>query len=113
MTTNGTLRGYAIRVDPAALGYPLAAFVLLSISQAGGDQVTARLAELPQVVEIHAVTGEADLLVKVVARNTADLRAVTDRMVNVEGVVRSNTAVSLVESMPTRLRALLEVVSGA
>ena len=112
MTTNGTLRGYAIRVDPAALGYPLAAFVLLSISQAGGDQVTARLAELPQVVEIHAVTGEADLLVKVVARNTADLRAVTDRMVNVEGVVRSNTAVSLVESMPTRLRALLEVVSG-
>jgi DNA-binding Lrp family transcriptional regulator len=111
MAANGVLRGYAVRVDPAALGYPLAAFLLLSISQAGGERVTALLAEMPQVVEIHAITGEADLLVKVVARDTADLLRVTDRMVNIEGVVRSNTAVSLVESMPIRMRALLAVVA--
>ena len=42
MAASGVLRGFAVRLDPAALGYPLAAFVLLSISQAGGERVTAR-----------------------------------------------------------------------
>jgi DNA-binding Lrp family transcriptional regulator len=111
MAGDGTLRGYSVRVDPAALGYPLVAFVLLSISQAGGDEVIAQLAEIAQVVEIHAVSGEADLLVKVVARTSADLLAVTGRMVGIEGVVRSNTAVSLVESMPIRMRPLLAVAA--
>jgi DNA-binding Lrp family transcriptional regulator len=63
---------------------------------------------VPEVVEIHATTGEADFLVKVVARGTEDLHRVTNAMLTIAGVQRTNTAISLVEAMPARLRPLLE-----
>lgn len=101
------LRPPSTRVDPAALGYPLTAFVSLSISQASSDATRDGLRGLPEVVEVHAITGEADLLVRVVARDTADLRRVTATVLGVPGVVRTSTAVSLQVEMPIRLEALL------
>ena len=105
----GALRSFGQRVDPAALGYPLVAFVSLSISQSDGDQATEDLKRIPEVIEIHSTTGDADLLVKVVARDTADLYRVTTSMLELRGVQRSSTAISLAEQLPTRMRALLEV----
>ena len=108
LTRIGALKEPSRRVDPAALGYSLVAFVSIAISQATGHLAEAGLAELPEVVEIHSTTGEADLLVKVLARSTEELRRITVEMLAIEGVVRTNTAISLVETMPLRLRPLLE-----
>ncbi len=106
------LRGFGQRVDPAALGYPLAAFVSLEISQTSGEAAAAGLQALPEVVEVHSTTGDADMLVKVVARDTAHLYQVTTDMLAIPGVVRSSTAISLAEVQPTRMRLLLEAVAA-
>lgn len=111
LAREGALRDFGQRVDPAALGYPLVAFVSLEISQSSGDAAAAGLIALPEVVEIHSTTGDADLLVKVVARDTAHLYRVTNTMLTIPGVKRSSTAISLAEVLPTRLRALLEAVA--
>ena len=111
LTASGTLKNYSRRLDPAALGYPLVAFVSIAISQTDGHLATMGLQRHPEVVEIHAITGDADLLVKVVARNTEDLHRITNAMLTVNGVVRTNTAISLGEAMPLRMRALLEAVA--
>ncbi len=113
LTASGTLKNYSRRLDPAALGYPLVAFVSIAISQTDGHLATAGLQRHPEVVEIHAITGDADLLVKVVARNTEDLHRITNAMLTVSGVVRTNTAISLGEAMPLRMRALLEAAARA
>ena len=110
---NGALRSFSQRVDPAALGYPLTAFVYISVSQELGRLGAEGLARIPEVIEIHSITGDADFLAKVVARDTEDLYRVTNGMLAVEGVVRTNTSISLVETMPTRLRALLETAVDA
>lgn len=102
------LRSFASRIDPAALGYPLVAFVSLSISQSQGDEAGEGLAAIPEIVEMHATTGEADMLVKVVARDTAHLHQVTTSMLRIPGVHRSSTAISLAEVFPPRLRPLVE-----
>lgn len=106
------LRSFGQRVDPAALGYPLVAFVSLEISQTSGEAAAAGLVALPEVVEIHSTSGDADMLVKVVARDTAHLYQVTNAMLAIPGVVRSSTAISLAEVLPTRLRSLLEAVAA-
>lgn len=105
--TAHALRSFSHRIDPAALGYPLVAFVSLSISQAEGAAAAEGLMALPEVVEMHATTGDADVLAKVVARDTAHLHRVTTAMLKVPGVHRSSTAISLDEHLPTRLRPLL------
>ncbi len=112
MRSAGVLREQSRRVDPAHLGRPMVAFVSVELSQASGEQATRALCEVPEVVEAHATTGEADLLLKVVARDTADLHRLTGALIAVPGVVRMSTVVSLREQMPLRLRALLEELAS-
>ncbi|MEU8620196.1 Lrp/AsnC family transcriptional regulator [Streptomyces sp. NPDC048623] len=111
MERAGTLLGFSQRVSPASMGYTLVAFVSLAISQSEGTSAMTLLEDIPEVVEVHATTGEADLLAKVVARDTADLHRINQTILRIDGVVRSSTAVSLWEAMPNRTRALLESVA--
>lgn len=112
LQSGGALGAVTRRLDPAALGYGLTAFVWISVSQEDGERTSDALARLPEVIEIHATTGEADFLAKVVARDTADLHRLTTRMLLIEGVLRTNTTVSLHEVLAPRLRALLEELAS-
>ncbi|MFF3501102.1 Lrp/AsnC family transcriptional regulator [Streptomyces sp. NPDC003247] len=111
MDREGVLREFSRRVDPAALGNRLVAFVSISLSQTSTPRPAEELHDIPEVVEMHSTTGDADLLVKVVAQDTADLHRVNGRILAAPGVVRTNTAISLCEEMPLRMRALIEAVA--
>jgi DNA-binding Lrp family transcriptional regulator len=104
----GVITGYGPEVDPAALGYEVTAFVTLEIRQAGGhDPVAERLAAIPEVLEVHTITGAGDMLCRVVARSNADLQRVIDAIVSAEGVVRSATLISLAAQVPYRVLPLV------
>lgn len=104
---DGSLRAPSLRVDPRAAGRPLVAFVQLSIDQSQSEAANTGVAAVPEVVEVHATTGDHDLLAKVVARDTADLLRVTNAVLACPGVLRANTMVSLDEIVPTRIAPLL------
>ncbi|MGW1272872.1 Lrp/AsnC family transcriptional regulator, partial [Streptomyces sp. NPDC002491] len=104
---SGHLKEPSRRVDPAALGYPLLALITLSISQRVGRPTREGILRIPEVVELLVTTGDADLLARVVARDTTDLHRITDRLLEVPGVVRSNTAIVLMELQPLSVRPLL------
>ncbi|MGG6381395.1 aminotransferase class I/II-fold pyridoxal phosphate-dependent enzyme [Paenarthrobacter sp. NEAU-H11] len=59
---SGALRSFSRRLDPAALGYELTAFLSLSISQTRTGSVEDGLAAIPEVIEVHTTTGDADLM---------------------------------------------------
>jgi len=104
----GVITGYGPDVDPAALGYEVTAFITLEIRQAGGhDPVAERLATIPEVLEVHTITGAGDMLCRVVARSNADLQRVLDAIVSAEGVVRSSTLISLAAQVPYRVLPLV------
>ena len=100
----GVITGYGPDVDPAALGYEVTAFITLEIRQVGGhDPVAERLAAIPEVLEVHTITGPGDMLCRVVARTNADLQRVLDAIVSAEGVIRSATVISLATQVPYRI----------
>ena len=108
MAERGVITGYGPEVDPAALGYEVTAFITLEIRQAGGhDPVAERLAAIPEVLEVHTITGAGDMLCRVVARGNADLQRVLDAIVSAEGVVRSATLISLATQVPYRVLPLV------
>lgn len=107
----GTLAPESRRLDAAALGFPLTAFIALSLSQSAADEAYRHLAELAQVVEVHSTTGDADLLVRVVAKDTSDLHRVTRSMLELPGVTRTSTTVSLSEVVPYRLTRILDQIA--
>lgn len=107
MAADRALKPVSRRVDPAALGYGLVAFMSLAVSQAEPEGVHEGLLDLPEVIEVHYTTGDADLLAQVVAKDTADLHRITKAILAIDGVDRTSTAISLAEVIPYRPRALL------
>ena len=62
------LRAFSRRLDARALGLDLMAFVELSIRQGAGGEALSALADIPEIIEIHSTTGNADVLLKVLAK---------------------------------------------
>ncbi len=107
----GILKGFPPEVDLAEMGYGLTAFAVLEIAQGKRAEVADRLAAIDEVCEVHATTGEGDLLVRMVARDNADLQRVIDEVVDVRWVVRTSTSIALSTPIPPRVRPLLERVA--
>ena len=108
---SGALGPVSRRLDPTALGYELMAFISLSIRQTRTGSVEEGLAAIPEVIEVHATTGDADLIAKVVARGTADFYRITNQILEIEGIQRTSTAISVREHVPFRYAALLNRIS--
>ena len=114
MQERGVITGYGPEVDPAALGYEVTAFITLEIRQASGhDPVAERLATIPEVLEVHTITGVGDMLCRVVARSNADMQRVLDAIVSTEGVVRSATLISLATQVSYRVLPLVRAAANA
>ncbi|GAA0356127.1 Lrp/AsnC family transcriptional regulator [Actinoallomurus spadix] len=108
----GVIRGFGPEVDPAKLGYQVTAFVTLEIRQAGGhDPVAARLAAIPEVIEVHTITGGGDMLCRIVGRGNQDLQRVIDLIVDVEGVQRTSTVIALATPVPQRTLPLVRAAA--
>jgi len=108
LEASGVVTGFGPQVDPGALGFGVTAFVTLEIRQARGhDELAARLADIPEVIEVHTITGAGDLLCRIVARSNADLQRVIDAIVAVDDVQRTSTVVALATLVPHRVLPLV------
>jgi Transcriptional regulators len=105
------LSAVELRVDPAELGYPITAYVLMVLRQRYLDQVAEELAAVPEVVEVLGISGEVDLLVQVVARDGDDLYRIAGRLLAIEGVERTTTSLVMRRLVPHRLEPLLRRIA--
>jgi DNA-binding Lrp family transcriptional regulator len=113
MQRSGVIADLAPTVDPAALGFPVTAFVTVEIAQGRGRRdVVDHLASIPEVIEVHTITGAADLLAQVVSRDNADLQRVIDDVVRDPAVVRASTAIALDTPVRHRTGPLVRSVAG-
>ncbi|NUW32766.1 Lrp/AsnC family transcriptional regulator [Nonomuraea sp. SMC257] len=90
----GVIRRTTVEVDPAELGRPVTAYVLVDGSTWMGD-TAERLRGIPAVEEAHVIAGPASLLLKVRTATTRDLQRVLRQVFEVEGVTGTQTVVVL------------------
>jgi DNA-binding Lrp family transcriptional regulator len=98
-------------VRPEALGYPLGAYVTVQVVQRSLTDVSAALAAIPEVIEVTGLSGVTDLLVHVVARDADDLWRITEQVLAIPGVQRTDTALSLRRFVEPRLAPLIERIA--
>ena len=91
------IRGYAALLSPDAVGFPLTAFIWVTLeTPAHRRAFLGRVSTLAEVQECHHVTGDDDYLIKVRCRGPADLdRLLTEQLKGGPGVVRTRTQVVL------------------
>ncbi len=95
----GIVQGYALRLDPQALGLAVTAFIFVSMDKSRlgrpADAVAALLAR-DEVTECHTVTGDHDFLLKVVVESLGALSAFLAEAVSpLEGVQNIATQVAM------------------
>ena len=93
----GVLRGYAALIDPASVGYPLTAFIAVTLgSQRQRLSFLRAIEKMEQVCECHHVAGDDDYLLKVRCRGTADLDDLLAKQLKERlGVARTRTTIVL------------------
>lgn len=107
LAARGVIAGWGPELDPAALGYPVTAFLTLEIRQgAGHDAVAAHLVTIPEVLEAHTITGPGDMWVRVVATSNADLQRVIDAVLSDEAITRSSAVIALATQVCYRVLPL-------
>jgi DNA-binding Lrp family transcriptional regulator len=107
LVQRGVIASFAPTLDPAALGYPVTAFVTLEISQGKGKAVQTHLNAIPEVLEVHTITGQGDMLCRVVAGSHEDLQRVLDRLTESSVIVRSSTVIAMTTPISHRVLPLV------
>lgn len=93
----GVILGYNARVDPAALGKDICAFVDVTIEHPKYfEAFTRKVLAMPEVLECHRVAGAASYLLKVRTENTRTLDTLlVQALRTIPGVNHTHTTIVL------------------
>jgi Lrp/AsnC family transcriptional regulator, leucine-responsive regulatory protein len=97
----GVITGYAVTLDPAALGYPVTAYTRIKPTPGQIPKIIQIVTTIPEISECHRITGEDCFLMKVHARTIQDLERILDQV-----ALYGQTVTSIVQSSPVFPRAL-------
>jgi len=92
---DGTIGAIEARLDGAAIGRPLLAFVHVDTEGWGAKRELQGLLALPEFEEMHTVAGDTCLLLKVRVADSAALEGLLARLYDVPGVRGTRTQVVL------------------
>lgn len=104
---------YERTISASALGFPLQAVLWLTVRQKSLPAITAALTLIPEIVQAYGLSGQADLLVHVAARDARHLFDVDARILAIDDVERTETSLVMGEILPHRVRPLLGLAEQA
>jgi DNA-binding Lrp family transcriptional regulator len=113
LVERGVIDDFAPRLSTEALGYAVTAFATLEISQGRGAEVLDHLSRIPEVLEVHTITGPGDLLCRLVARSNTDLQRVIDNVVSQPAIERTSTSIAMSNPVGFRVLPLVRRVEDA
>ena len=94
----GILRKFTIATDNVLLGYDHLAFIGININEGSADEVIASLSQLDEILELHEIYGQFDLLLKIRAKSLEEMREI---VVNKIGKVPQITEAELMTVLKT------------
>lgn len=97
----GIVRGTKLDIDYSKLGYNISCYIgiYLEKSYLYKNAVDA-LRIIPEVVEIHAITGQYTIFIKVLCKDTPHFREILDTKIHkVKGITRTESFMSIEETL--------------
>ena len=105
MEEAGIVEKNTLKVNYAKLGYDITAFIGVFLQKSDlYDFVLSQLKEIPEVTNAHYTTGNYSMFIRVHCKDTSHLKEVLhDKIQKVEGIERTDTMISLEESLDRSL----------
>lgn len=101
----GVIIGSGYHVNPSTLGYNTCTYVGITLERGSMyKRVVSEFEKIPEIVECHFTTGPYTMLVKLYARDNAHLmELLNNRLQEIEGVISTETLISLKQSIKTEI----------
>jgi Lrp/AsnC family transcriptional regulator for asnA, asnC and gidA len=81
MIAAGIINKFTISVDNDLLGYDHMAFMGINISPGSADQIISDILKIEEVLEIHELHGQFDLLLKICAKDLNQIREIVENKI--------------------------------
>lgn len=98
LVQNGIIKRFTVQTDYSKLGKSVTAYILISFMSTSGvsqREAAARIAEIPDVYEVHVISGDWDIIAKARGASIQSIgELVLDQIRNVKGVERTLTCTS-------------------
>lgn len=106
MEEAGIVERTTLRLNYSKLGYDITAFIGIYLQKSAlYEKVLNELKKIQEITNIHYTTGNYSMFVKIHCRDTNHLKEVLhDKMQQVEGIERTETMISLEESLDRTLK---------
>lgn len=107
MEEAGIITGSSLRIDYKKLGYSFIAYVGIFLNKTSQTQfVLERIHDIPYVTVAHVTTGKFNIFCKIRAKNTTQAKDIIYMIDDIEGVTRTETMISLEESINDKKRLM-------
>jgi Lrp/AsnC family transcriptional regulator for asnA, asnC and gidA len=107
MEEGGIIKGSSLSLDYIKLGYSFIAYVGVFLQKTSQTKfVLERIHEIPYVTVAHITTGKFNVFCKIRARNTEHAKEVIFMIDDIDGVYRTETMISLEESLNDKKRLM-------
>ena len=107
MEEAGIITGSSLRLDYNKLGYSFIAYVGIYLLKTSQTQfVLERINEILYVTVAHVTTGKFNIFCKIRAKNTTHAKEIIYKLDDIEGVTRTETMISLEESINDKKRLM-------
>jgi DNA-binding Lrp family transcriptional regulator len=113
LEARGVITGHGPEVDPAAMGYPIAAFMFIELAQGRLSEAVEVLDAIPEVLEADAISGPQDLICRIVARDTEHLQELVNRLLATPAIRRCTSYIVLSRQVPPRTGTLVAAAGGS
>jgi len=107
MEEGGIIRGSSLTLDYKKLGYSFIAYVGVFLQNTSTTKfVLERINEIPFVTVAHITTGKFNIFCKIRAKDTTHAKDIIFKLDDIEGVYRTETMISLEESINDKKRLM-------
>jgi Lrp/AsnC family transcriptional regulator, regulator for asnA, asnC and gidA len=104
------VKGTKLNVDIKQLGYDVIAFIGIYLEKSSMyDSVAKELHKIPEIVRLNYTTGNYSMFAEIVCKDINQLRFVLhDELQKIKGIERTETFISLEESLSRNVQAYTE-----
>ena len=101
------IKGSSLTIDYQKLGYSFIAYVGVFLQNTSQTKfVLERIYEIPHVTVAHITTGKFNIFCKIRAKSTTHAKEIIFQLDEIEGVYRTETMISLEESINDKKRLM-------
>lgn len=107
MEEGGIIKGSSLTLDYEKLGYSFIAYVGVFLKNTSQTKfVLERIRDIPFVTVAHITTGKFNIFCKIRAKDTTHAKNIIFSLDDIEGVYRTETMISLEESINDKKRLM-------